>query len=102
MEVWEGIASIGIPSARITIDGPCTTISHTVGELLVIWPEGTVSLVDDHTIHMSRWEGFTEMVIRSGDTLTLQGYDDGLADNPPPDCEFDGTFTTGAVWPPRP
>jgi hypothetical protein len=99
VEVWEGFGSIGFGPARITIDGACTTISHPKGDLLVVWPAGTVSLLDDHTIHMSRWEALgAEVVVRSGDTVTLQGGDsDFPADNPPPDCEYDGTFWTGYI-----
>jgi hypothetical protein len=106
VEVWEGFPAIGVSDAEITIEGPCATIIYPTGNLLVIWPAGTVSLVDDHTIHISRWEGFTEIVVRSGDTLDMQGSEVGLevgyVDDAPPGCEFDGYFAAGAVFPPRP
>jgi hypothetical protein len=101
VEVWEATATIGVSSTEITIDGACTTISHPTGELLVIWPAGTVSLLDDHTIHMSRWEALlSEVVVRSGDTVMLFGADsDRPPDNPPPDCEYDGTFLAEIIRP---
>ena len=101
VEVYEAVATIGIDSTTITIDGACTTISHPTGELLVIWSAGTVSLLDDHTIHMSRWEAiFTEVVVRSGDTLLLFGANsDRLPESPPPGCEYDGTFWVEVVRP---
>jgi hypothetical protein len=107
VEVWEGVPTIGINSTTITIDGACTTVSHStgeslVGESLVIWPAGTVSLLDDHTIHMSRWETLGEVVVRSGDTIGLFGaHSDFGIDDPPPDCEYDGIFVTVVLFPPR-
>lgn len=98
VEVLEAFPSIGSGPTGITIDGACATISHPNGELLVVWPAATVSLLDDKTIHMSRWEALAELVVTSGDTVSLQGYEsDRPADNPPPGCEHDGTFWTGFV-----
>ncbi|MEX0825939.1 MAG: hypothetical protein WD184_04180 [Acidimicrobiia bacterium] len=100
VEVMEGVPAVGINSTTITIAGACTTISYGELERLVVWPAGTVSLLDDHTIHMSRWEVLTEIVIRSGDTVALSGYaSDSAPDNPPPDCEYDGTFFANLVRP---
>lgn len=101
VEVLESVPSIGINSTTITINAACTTISHPTGELLVIWPAGTVSLLDDHTIHMSRWEALLgDIVVRSGDTVGLFGHDsEDAIDDPPPDCEYDGTFWTVVVHP---
>lgn len=102
VEVWEAVPSIGINSTTITIDGACTTLSHPTGESLVIWPAGTVSLLDDHTIHMSRWEALLgHVVVRSGDAVGLFGYEDSAdaIDDPPPDCEYDGTFFVNVIRP---
>jgi hypothetical protein len=101
VETREAVATIGINSTTITIDGACTTIGSGEHQLLVVWPAGTVSLLDDHTIHMSRWEAvFTEAVVRSGDTVALFGYSsDRTPDDPPPDCEYDGTFFAEVVRP---
>jgi hypothetical protein len=100
VEWMEGTPSIGINSTTITIDGACTTIGYGELERLVVWPAGTVSLLDDHTIHMSRWEALTEVVVRSGDTVMLFGFaSDRIPDDPPPDCEYDGTFEANVVRP---
>lgn len=101
VEVKEAVATIGINSTTITIDGACTTVGSEEHQLLVVWPAGTVSLLDDHTIHMSRWEAIlTEAVVRSGDTVMLFGAEsDRTPDDPPPDCEYDGTFFAEVVRP---
>jgi hypothetical protein len=101
VEVIEAVATIGINSTTITIDGACTTVRSGERELLVVWPAGTISLLDDHTIHMSRWEAvFTEAVVRSGDTVSLFGaVSDRTPDDPPPDCEYDGTFFAEVIRP---
>ncbi|MEX2419855.1 MAG: hypothetical protein WD652_05695 [Acidimicrobiia bacterium] len=102
VEVMEAVGGMGYDGTpTITIDGACTTVTFDVRELLVIWPAGTVSLLDDHTIHMSRWEAvFTESVVKSGDTVVLVGaHSDFPPDNPPPDCEYDGTFFAEVIRP---
>jgi hypothetical protein len=101
VETREAVATIGINSTTITIDGACTTIGSGEHQLLVVWPGGTVSLLDDHTIHMSRWEAvFTEAIVRSGDTVAFFGFSsDRTPDDPPPDCEYDGTFFAEVVRP---
>ncbi|MEX0826671.1 MAG: hypothetical protein WD184_07995 [Acidimicrobiia bacterium] len=100
VEVLEGIPAIGINSTTITIAGACTTVGSGEHQLLVVWPAGTVSLLDDHTIHMSRWEALTEVVVRSGDTVSISGgSSDGTPDDPPPDCEYDGTFSAQVIRP---
>ncbi|MEX1207354.1 MAG: hypothetical protein WEE36_01925, partial [Acidimicrobiia bacterium] len=101
VEVMEAVPAIGINSTTITIAGACTTVGSGEHQLLVVWPAGTVSLLDDHTIHMSRWEAvFTEAVVRSGDTVMLFGAEsDRTPDDPPPDCEYDGTFFAEVIRP---
>lgn len=100
VEWMEGVPAIGINSTTITIDGACTTVGSGEHQLLVVWPAGTVSLLDDHTIHMSRWEALTEVVVRSGDTVSISGAEsDRIPDDPPPDCEYDGTFSANLVRP---
>ncbi|MEX0826233.1 MAG: hypothetical protein WD184_05730 [Acidimicrobiia bacterium] len=104
VEGVEGVGGMGHDGTpTITIDGACTTVTFSGSdrELLVVWPAGTVSLLDDHTIHMSRWEAlFTETVVRSGDNVTLHGSaSDRTPDDPPPDCEYDGTYFAEVVRP---
>jgi hypothetical protein len=104
VEGWEAVGGMGYDGTpTITIAGACTTVIFTGWdrELLVVWPAGTVSLLDDHTIHMSRWEAlFTEAVVKSGDPVTLVGqHSDFSPDDPVPDCEYDGTFFAEAIRP---
>ena len=95
--------TIGFGPTRITIDGPCTTIEHPSGTLLVVWPGGASSLITETSVLHSRWESGGEMVVSSGDQVGLTGWsEEGQFEHAPPGCPHDGYFITLIIHPPSP